>query len=141
MNTVSVFSPNSAGNIAGDYAGFKGRSKRGPGTMGNENGIDLNSQLIRDRKDTFFLRVNTDVMLESGIRKGATLIVDRSLNPSDGKIIIALVNGDMLVRRFEKKNNIISLFTDDTRVSPISLNSNCQDFSICGVVTFVIHEP
>ncbi len=106
-----------------------------------ERGIDLNEELIRNKPATFFMRVNSDALKDSGIYKGDVVIVDRSLKASNGKVIIAILNGDMLIRRFEKINNKTRLLADSNRLAPIPIDANCEDFGIWGVVTYVIHKP
>ncbi|MFZ9300003.1 MAG: LexA family protein, partial [Chitinophagaceae bacterium] len=60
-----------------------------------ERGIDLNEQLIRNKPATFFMRVSGDAMINAGIHDGDVVIVDRSIKPVSGKVIIAILNGDM----------------------------------------------
>src|SRR5579872_3180206 len=64
-----------------------------------ERGIDLNEQLIRNKPATFFMRVNGDAMIGAGIFSGDVVIVDRSLKAVSGKVVIATLNGEMLLRR------------------------------------------
>lgn len=106
-----------------------------------ERGIDLNEELIRNKPATFFMRVNSDALKDAGIYKGDVVIVDRSLKASNGKVIIAILNGDMLIRRFEKINKSIRLLADSNKLAPISIDDSCEDFGIWGVVTYVIHKP
>src|SRR5215210_6462230 len=70
-----------------------------------ERGIDLNEQLINNKPATFFFRMNGDSMEGSGIFSGDILIVDRSITNANGKVIVAVLNGEMLVRRLEKTLN------------------------------------
>src|SRR5947209_20329577 len=63
-----------------------------------ERGIDLNEQLIRNKPATFFMRVNSDAMVGAGIHKGDVVIVDRSLEAKTGKVVIAVLNGEMMIR-------------------------------------------
>ncbi|NBO59013.1 MAG: LexA family transcriptional regulator, partial [Chitinophagia bacterium] len=58
-----------------------------------ERGIDLNEQLIRNKPATFFMRVRGDAMIGAGIFDGDTVIVDRSIKPATGKVVIAVLNG------------------------------------------------
>src|SRR5688572_31686992 len=67
-----------------------------------ERGIDLNEQLIRNKPATFFMRVNSDAMVGAGIHNGDVIIVDRSLEAKSGKVVVAVLNGEMLVRRLER---------------------------------------
>ena len=105
-----------------------------------ERGVDLNEELIRNKPATFFMRVSSDAMKESGIYKGDVAIVDRSVKASNGKVIIAVLNGDMLIRRFEKTKDNIRLLAD-SKLSPILIDGSCEGFAVWGVVTYVIHTP
>ncbi len=104
-----------------------------------ERGIDLNEQLIKNKPATFFMRVTGDAMVNAGIFHGDILIVDRSLKASNGKIIVAVLNGEMLVRRFEKALDRIRLIPETNRLSAIEVDAGCADFDFWGVVTYVIH--
>jgi DNA polymerase V len=66
-----------------------------------ERGVDLNEQLVRNKPATFFMRVTGDAMTGAGIFSGDVVIVDRSVKAVNGKVIIATLNGEMLIRRFE----------------------------------------
>src|ERR1043165_2794912 len=74
-----------------------------------ERGIDLNEQLIRNKPATFFMRVRGEAMTGAGIFDGDIVIVDRSLKAVAGKIVIANLNGEMLIRRLEKTFNKVRL--------------------------------
>jgi DNA polymerase V len=104
-----------------------------------ERGVDLNEQLIKNKPATFFLKVTGDAMEDAGIFHGDVLIVDRSLKALNGKIIVAVWNGEMLVRRFEKSFNKIRLIPESRRSSVIEVDAGCADFDVWGVVTYVIH--
>src|SRR6476660_10155341 len=67
-----------------------------------ERGIDLNEQLILNKPATFFFRMNGEAMIGTGIQSGDVLIVDRSIKATNGKIIVAAVNGDLVVRRLQQ---------------------------------------
>lgn len=103
-----------------------------------ERGIDLNEQLIRNKPATFFMRVRGEAMVGAGIFDGDTVIVDRSIKPTNGKVVIAVLNGDMLIRRFEQSFNKIRLIPESC-LAPIEVDP-FADFSIWGVVTYVIHK-
>jgi DNA polymerase V len=102
--------------------------------------IDLNEHLICNRANTYFMKVSGDAMVGAGIYHGDMVIVDRSLKVSNGRVIIAVLNGEMLIRRFEKNYNKIRLIPDTNRLSPIDVDPSGADFSIWGVVTYVIHS-
>lgn len=105
-----------------------------------ERGIDLNEQLVRNKPATFFMRVSGDAMTGAGIFSGDVVIVDRSVKADSGKVIIATLNGEMLIRRLEKTFNKIRLVPETPKLSPIDVDLSGAEFSIWGVVTYVIHS-
>jgi DNA polymerase V len=104
-----------------------------------ERGIDLNEQLIQNKPATFFFRMKGDAMEQAGIFEGDVLIVDRSLKLQNGKIIVAVLNGELLVRRFHKNFSSAFLVPENPRYKPINL-AEFSDFRIWGVVTYSIHS-
>jgi DNA polymerase V len=103
-----------------------------------ERGIDLNEQLIRNKPATYFFRMKGDAMQEAGIFDGDTLIVDRSIKLANGKVIVAILNGELLVRRFHKNFSAAFLIAENSRYKNINL-AEFSNFSVWGVVTYVIH--
>ena len=104
-----------------------------------ERGIDLNEQLIRNKPATYFMRVSSGAMVGAGIHEGDTVIVDRSIKAASGRVVIACLDGEMLIRRFEKNFNRIRLLPETSKLAPIDVDPSGSDFSIWGVVTYVIH--
>lgn len=102
-----------------------------------DRGIDLNEQLVRNKPATFFMRVQGHSMVNACIHHGDIVIVDRSVKPQSGKIIIAVLDGEMLIRRYEKQQYKIRLVPETSRLSPMEITPE-HDFSIWGVVTYVI---
>ena len=144
MDRDKIYSPKYAGSKAMTQFDIHSANTTGFGAAADdymERGIDLNEELIRNKPATFFMRVSSDAMKEAGIYKGDVAIVDRSIKATNGKVIIAILNGDMLIRRFEKTNNNIRLITDSNKLLPIQIDNSCEEFAIWGVVTYVIHTP
>ena len=106
-----------------------------------ERGIDLNEQLIRNKPATFFMRVKGDAMTGAGIYDGDVVIVDRAVKAMSGRVIIAALNGEMLIRRLEKTFNKVRLIPETSRLSTIDIDPLNSEFLIWGVVTYVIHAP
>lgn len=75
--------------------------------------LDLNELLIKNHPATFFLRVKGTAMLASGIHDGDILIVDRSVTASNGKVVVAAVDGDLVVRHFQRQDGEVRLLADD----------------------------
>ncbi len=99
--------------------------------------LDLNEYLIEHPAATYFVRVSGDAMKDAGIFSGSILIVDKSLDPSDNAIVIAVLNGEMTVRRYKKERDAIWLFAENKDYPPICVRSEMQ-FEVWGVVKSVI---
>ena len=102
-----------------------------------ERGIDLNEQLIRNKPATFFMKINSNSMINAGIFKGDIAIVDKSVQPTNGKIVIAVVDGEMLIRRYEKSFNKLFLVAEAPKVATIEV-SEMSDAKVWGVVMWVM---
>jgi DNA polymerase V len=103
-----------------------------------ERGIDLNEQLIQNKPATFFFRVNSDAMIGAGIHIGDTLIVDRSITPASGKVVVAILNGEFLVRRLQMHAHSVTLIPENKKYGNIQIEQ-LADYRTWGVVTYVIH--
>lgn len=101
--------------------------------------LDLNEHLIEHPSATFFVRVEGESMLNAGIHPGDLLIVDRSKEAADKKIIIAALNGELTVKRVRKMDGQLFLMPDNPKFPPIQITEDV-DFEIWGVVTYVIHQ-
>jgi DNA polymerase V len=104
-----------------------------------EGKLDLNKHLIKHPSATFFVRVTGDSMIDVGIHDGDTLIVDRALEPHDGSIVIAVVDGELTVKRLHKKADELLLVAENKKYQPITIHEETS-FEIWGVVTNVIHS-
>lgn len=104
-----------------------------------ERGIDLNEQLIKNKPATFFMRVNSTAMVGAGIHQGDVVIVDRSLEPKNGKVVIAVLDGEMLIRRLDTGQPRKRLLPACKNLSPIEITES-STLEIWGVVTYVIHS-
>ena len=100
--------------------------------------LDLNEHLMPRKEASFLLRAKGDSMLGAGIHDGDILIVDRSLTPVHGKIVIAALDGQFTVKRLEKKRGKIRLLPANPEFEPIEIGDE-QELQIWGVVTSVIH--
>jgi DNA polymerase V len=104
-----------------------------------EGKLDLNDYLVRNPSATFFVRVVGDSMNDAGIYTGDILVVDRSLNPKSGSIIIAIVDSELTVKRLHKTKNKIFLLPENKNYEPIEITGQ-MSFEVWGVVTTVIHS-
>jgi DNA polymerase V len=104
-----------------------------------ERGIDLNEQLISNKPATFFFRMNSDAMTGAGIFHGDVLIVDRSIKAVNGKVIVAVINGELLVRRLQTQSKGITLAAENKRYGNINLEE-FSNYTAWGVVVYSIHS-
>jgi len=104
-----------------------------------ERGIDLNEELIRNPAATFLVRVKGDSMRDAGIHSGDVLIVDKSLVPTDRKIVVAMIDGNFTVKRFRKRGGQVFLEAENPEFPPLEVTEG-QELSIFGVVSYIIHQ-
>lgn len=104
-----------------------------------DKSLDLNELLIRHPAATFFVRVEGSSMIGAGIHSGDILIVDRSLNASNERVVIAILNGELTVKRIRKKNDKVYLIPENISFKEIEVTEE-MNFEIWGVVTYVIHS-
>jgi len=104
-----------------------------------EKTLDLNELMVQHPAATFFVRVSGDSMIDAGIHSGDILVVDRSLEATSGKIVIAVLNGEFTVKRFIQKGRQVTLCAENTQFTDFSIDPD-SDFEVWGVVTYVIHK-
>jgi DNA polymerase V len=103
-----------------------------------ESEIDLNEWLITNKLATYIVRVEGDSMA-SEIHPGDRLIVDRSLEPRPGDVVVACIYGEMTVKRLVGEDGRLLLVADNPAYPPIEINGD-QELLIWGVVTNSIHR-
>lgn len=103
-----------------------------------DDNIDLNRHLVKHPETTFLVRVVGESMKDAGIQSNDMLIVDRSIEVTSGQVVIAVVNGELTVKRILKKSNKLWLMPENETFRPIEIDEN-TDLHIWGVVTNVIH--
>ncbi len=101
--------------------------------------IDLNDLLMPRKEASFLIRVSGDSMVGAGIHDGDTLVVDRSITATDGRVVVAAVDGQFTVKRLEKRNGQIRLLAENPSFAAIEFKDE-QELQIWGVVTRVIHS-
>ena len=104
-----------------------------------EGTLDLNQYLIKHPAATFFVRVAGDSIIDAGIHDGDLLLVDRSLEAVDGRVVIAIINGELLVKRMRKVAEHLFLLPENQAYEPIEVREE-MDFELWGVVAHVIHS-
>ena len=103
-----------------------------------ESRLSLDEHFVQRPEATFFLRVQGDSMVGAGIHDGDLLIVDKSLEPRHGSIVIAEVHGELTVKKLYRNNGEISLLAENPAYRPIRVNEESQ-LVVWGVATEVVH--
>ncbi|HOX38469.1 MAG TPA: translesion error-prone DNA polymerase V autoproteolytic subunit [Candidatus Brocadiia bacterium] len=101
--------------------------------------LDLNEHLVRHPAATFFVKVAGDSMLDAGINSGDILIVDRALEARPGDVVIAVIDGEPVVKRLRAANGRLFLCPENRNFKPMEINPD-MEFEIWGVVIHAIHS-
>lgn len=104
-----------------------------------EDMLDMNSLLIRNPETTFCVRVTGLSMIDAGIYEGDTLIVDSSITPSAGKIVIAALDGMLTFKRLGYSDGKPYLLPENPNFDPIPIVEN-SEVHIWGVVTNILRS-
>lgn len=105
-----------------------------------EGHLDLNEFMVKHPSSTFFVRVEGESMRDAGILSGDMLVVDRSLTPTHGRIVVAILDGEFTVKRMLIEEGQVYLAPENPDYSKIVVNP-ASLFQVWGVVTYVIHKP
>ncbi len=105
-----------------------------------ERYLDLNAEYIQHPAATFLVKATGESMIGCGIFDGDVLLVDKSLEPTDGAIVIAALNGELTVKRLVKQKGILRLVAENPKFKPIEITEE-HEMVIWGVVTLVLHRP
>lgn len=101
--------------------------------------LDLNEHLIKHPSATFFVKAEGQSMIGAHIQPGDLLIVDRSITPSHGKIVIAAIQGELTVKRLYQQNGVVKLIPENPEFPEIDISEE-SELVIWGVVTHIIHS-
>ena len=99
-----------------------------------EGRLSLDEHLIQHRDATFFVRAKGNSMVGAGIYDGDLLVVDRSLTPSSGDIVIAVLDAELTVKRLIKRDGMVILKPESPDFKEIVLKDG-QELQVWGVVT------
>lgn len=107
-----------------------------------QESLDFNRDLVKHPHATFYARVVGDSMIDAGIKEGDIAVIDRSLEPHDGSIIVAYINNEFTIKYLDlshKSDGYIELRPGNPRYQPIRVNEG-DAFEVWGVLSFVIHK-
>lgn len=104
-----------------------------------EDSIDLNRELVAHPASTFYGRVNGDSMSGENIEEGDLLVIDRSIEPSDGDLAVCCLDGEFTLKRIRLETNRIWLIPANENFDPILVTPDNR-FQVWGVVTYTIRR-
>ncbi|MFB6305731.1 MAG: LexA family protein [Flavobacteriales bacterium] len=101
--------------------------------------LDLNKELVKNPNATFYARVKGSSMTDAGVEDGDVLIVDRSLEPQNGKMAVCYIDGEFTLKRIKKEGETIELVPENKQYKSIKVSED-DDFIVWGIVTYVIKK-
>ncbi len=104
-----------------------------------EGRLSLDEHLVPHRDATFFVRARGSSMLDAGIHDGDLMVVDKSLTPSFGDIVVAVLDGGFTVKYLARRGKTIVLKPANTQFGEIDFKDG-QELQIWGVVTASVRE-
>jgi DNA polymerase V len=104
-----------------------------------EGSLSLDEHLIDNREATFFVRVAGNSMTGFGIHDGDLLIVDRSLNPGERSVVVAVIDGEFTIKQLCRIPDGVLLRSGAAGHRDILIGSD-QELTVWGVVRWSIHN-
>ena len=104
-----------------------------------EGGIDLNREMVKNPAATFFGRVSGDSMTGAGIEDGDLIVIDKSLEASEGDIAVCFLDGEFTLKRIHIEKDVIWLVPENPKYRKIRVTAD-QHFMVWGVVTYSIKD-
>lgn len=102
-----------------------------------EERIDLNKELIKHPLATFMAKCDNDSMINAFIPPNAKLIVDKSLTPKNGDVVVAVLNGDFTLKFFKKNAIKCWLVPANKKYKEIEVTPE-MNMEVWGVVTHIL---
>lgn len=106
----------------------------------SEENLDINDLLMQHPAATYYVRVKGDSMTGAGIYDGSILVVDRSVKPSSGNIVLAVINGEVTVKRLIEHRGRYTLQAENPAYPTIQVPDG-SELQVWGVVMYIIHQP
>lgn len=104
-----------------------------------EPSLDLNEYLVKHPAATFMVRVAGQSMVNAGIHDGDLLVVDRSVTPADGSVVVAVLDGQLTVKRLRRREGKVYLQPENRSYPEIPVSDE-SDLRVWGVVLHAIHK-
>ena len=138
--TLNFYVPK-ADNVIGQWLAEDGVSAGFPSPADDfkEIRISLDRELVKNKEATFYARVSGDSMVGAGLEDGDLLVIDRSMNPVNGKIAVCLVDGEFTVKRIRKIKKKFYLMPENKKYNPIEIKEG-NELIVWGIVEYVIKK-
>ncbi len=114
--------------------------RQSPPSPLQESPYGFTGALLPDPSTSFFYRVTGDSMSQAHIPDGALLVVDRSLRPANGDIVLVNLEGEQVVRRLVRTSRVLVLHPDNPSYRPQVITPQMH-LTILGVVLAILIEP
>ncbi|MFN3753007.1 LexA family protein [Flavobacterium sp.] len=137
-SNLSFFKPDFENSRTLPY--FEGGIKAGfPSPAADFEGsqISLDKVLVKNFEATFYAKADGHSMIGAGIDDGDIMVIDRSLEPTNGKIAVCLTDGDFTVKRIKVEKDAVYLMPENDSFQPIKISED-NKLIIWGIVTYVI---
>lgn len=137
---LSFFIPNTESNLEMPYissgikAGFPSPAADFDGSR-----ISIDQIVVKNATATFYAKANGNSMIGAGIDDGDVLVIDKSIEPQDGKIAVCFIDGEFTVKRIKVQENSLLLLPENKLFEPIEVTQE-NDFIIWGIVTYVVKK-
>lgn len=140
QNKLLFFIPNTESNLEMPYissgikAGFPSPAADFDGSR-----ISIDQIVVKNATATFYAKANGNSMIGAGIDDGDILVIDKSIEPQDGKIAVCFIDGEFTVKRIKVQENSLLLLPENKLFEPIEVTQE-NDFIIWGIVTYVVKK-
>jgi DNA polymerase V len=140
QNKLLFFIPNTESNLEMPYissgikAGFPSPAADFDGTR-----VSIDQIVVKNALATFYAKANGNSMTGAGIDDGDILVIDKSMEPQDGKIAVCFIDGEFTVKRIKVQENSLLLLPENKLFEPIEITEE-NNFIIWGIVTFVVKK-
>ncbi|MFI3247836.1 MAG: translesion error-prone DNA polymerase V autoproteolytic subunit [Rikenellaceae bacterium] len=101
--------------------------------------LDLNRELVKNPASTFYARVSGVSMVDEGIDDGDLLVIDKSVEPTDGALAVCFIDGEFTLKRFADKGDYGLLMPANPNYEPIRVSAE-NEFMVWGVVRYLIKK-
>ena len=140
QNKLSFFLPDAENNLEMPYissgikAGFPSPAADFDGSR-----ISIDQVVVKNPTATFYAKANGNSMIGAGIDDGDILVIDKSIEPQDGKIAVCFIDGEFTVKRIKVQENSLLLLPENKLFEPIEVTQE-NEFIIWGIVTYVVKK-